>query len=757
MSAESQDLESLMEEYSTVPNYRDIPTNIIPPYLTVQLWKHQYQAIYAALEAEHKGPVINDKGEAFYSRSGIICLGTGTGKTMIMLGVSNFGVDKPSIENNIAATSLNTILLNKVPRENIPCTLICCDKKILNNAWIPDLKKGYPGIPYHIFDTVGSFKEDVKKCQEYQYYNIETQKIKMYINEWCTMLHNNVKTQAEFEIALSTLGDIRSESDAKIFFNQLDRKLENKLQELINKTLVNILKSVKIFIVTKDSFYFLFDLFKDYTVSRLILDEPQSTTLTHQKMFREYIKDERMKKLRSNGLGRMLPFYEESPARFIWYVSATPHLIAENNDDHYFNSWISKNDYVISDYSSNKEEERLFPELSSRYVIKFPYSYILESRPEFKALINEYVLKCKKKVEVTILRGALGDEFDQMLENDDFEGLISKLNVGGEVTNVLDAAVRRLQIEIDKHRHKINSYDDNTPKHVIEQSKAKLEEEINNLKEIERKINRYRGISTQSSNEDCPICFESLHIIPQAGDEPDKRCIIHMGCMNVFHIGCMKTVFLSNKTCPMCIGNLIESEIKLTCDNNNQSVEMQVINEENHQRQINNHQNMNVILDVNKEYEDKMEALKACLGPMVRNGQVYPRRKILLFVDFSKDESAKIKEIIHLIQDAGFNVRLPFKVGTIDALNRAYPPRNGMIVKQAGASTSITKEIEKFREDSQPYVWIFRSNKESAGLNFPFVDTSIEFSKFKSHMQIRGRSKRYNRVVPVDLIRLDYV
>lgn len=753
--SDPQELESLMEEYSTIPNFREIPTNIIPPYLRVQLWIHQYQAIYAALKAEHEGPVINDKGEAFYSRSGIMCLGTGTGKTMIMLGVSNFSVDKPAIENNIASTSLNTILLNKKPRQNIDCTIICCDKKILNDAWISDMKKGYPEIPYYIFDTIGSFKEDVMKNQEYQFHAMEAQKIKTFVNEWCSMFISGHKTQAEFEIALSSLGDIRGIDDAKEFFKQIDKKLEDKLQELVNRTLVNTLSSIKIFIVTKDSFYFLFDLFKDYTVSRLILDEPQSTTLTHQDFFREYLKDPRMEKLRGNGLGKMLPFYEESPARFIWYVSATPHLIAENNDKHYFNSWVAKNDYVISDYSSNREEDRLFPELSSRYVIKFPYSYILESRPEFKKLINRFVLKCKKRTEVTILRGALGDEFDQMLENDDYEGVIAKLNVGGGVNNVLDAAVQRLQIEIDKHRKKIEDYDHNTPKHVVEQSQTKLEEEINNLKEIERKINRYRGIS---NDEECQICYEQLHIVPRRGDEPDKRCIVHMGCMCVFHLGCMKNVFLGpNKTCPTCRANLLESDIKLTYDGSGQNVETQVANEDIQQRNLLNRTQATHLLDTEKEYDSKMEALKASLGPMVRNGQVYQRRKVLLFVDFAKDESSKIKEIIELIQDAGFNVRLPFKVGTIEKLDRTYPTRNGMVVKQAGAPATIKKEIEKFKDDSAPYVWIFRSNKESAGLNFPFVDTSIEFSKFKSHRQIRGRSERYNRVVPVDQILLEYV
>ena len=44
MSADPQSLEDLMEEYSTIPDYENVPSNaIIPQYLTVRLWLHQMQ------------------------------------------------------------------------------------------------------------------------------------------------------------------------------------------------------------------------------------------------------------------------------------------------------------------------------------------------------------------------------------------------------------------------------------------------------------------------------------------------------------------------------------------------------------------------------------------------------------------------------------------------------------------------------------------------------------------------------------------
>lgn len=757
MSVDSQLLEDLMEEYSTIPNYEDVPTNaIVPAHLKVTLWPHQYQAMYLALKAEASPPVVNKDGEVFYSRSGIMCLGTGTGKTMIMLGISNFSVDEAAIDANIAATSLNIVKLNKAPRQNIDCTIICGTRKIIKDAWLSDIKKGYPTLEYYFFETVGTFKSDVEKSYEMVSLNQRQTQIKQYIGQYYNALKAGQIDQQAFEIAMSRFGDIRSEEDISAYYEKMNEEYEDALRQAVNNELIRIMRTIKIFFVTKDSFYFLFDFFRSYTVSRIILDEPQNTTLTKQELFREYIKNPRMKKLKS--MGKMVPYYEESPCRFLWYVSATPQEIANNVGNHYFNSWVSKNDFVIADYTSNLEDGRLFPELVERYVIKFPYSYIIEkSRPDFKKYINRYNLKCSRAVQAVILRGVLGEEFDQMLENDDYEGVISKLGVGGDVNTILESAVKRLTIEINKHVAKIANYDANTPQHVIDKSGEKLAEERLNLSNLQKKIARYRCVESSTINEECPICFEELHHIPKVGDEPGKRCICHMSCMNIFHIDCIKPVFMGqDKKCPMCRELLREKDLKLTYDPSGKSLQQQV-QDEDLQSQRDLMQRRSNVIDVDKIYDSKNEALKSCLCPILRDGQYINRMKILLFIEFKSEESTKCDEIVKLCQESGFNVRLPYKVGTKAVLAAKYPPINGKRVDQAGVADKIKVEIENFRDSHEPFVWIFRSGKDASGLSFPFVDTSIEYSTFKSHLQIIGRSLRLNRVVPVDLIRLDYV
>lgn len=754
---DSQELEDLMDEYSTIPNYRDVPDNLSPTYLRsgVTLWKHQKQLIYLALQAEYLPPMVTKDGEVFYSRSGIVCMGTGTGKTRAMIGVANFSVAPSAIEGNIIATSLNVIRLNKKKRENLDCTVIVAEKKIMNDAWLNDLRKTYSEeLSHFVFDSYPDFESLCKTLPEYNDYVIRNSEITNYVGAVYNDYTAKRISQAEFESQMAQFDpSIKGLKTLQEYINRLKSELEDRLQVVIKEKFIDILSRTKIFFVSNDSFYHLFEVFKTHTVSRLILDEPQNTTLTKQELFEAYIPDERLKKMRSAGIAkRSKSYFEESPARFIWYVSATPNLIADNDEKHYFNSWVSKNDFVINDYASNSEEDRLFPELSSRYVLKFPYSYILETaRPDFKSLVNNVVLQCKSSVEVQIIREVLGDEFASLLDNGDYEGVIEKLSVEGSTTDILDATVQRLQINIKKHKIDMSKFDSNTATSVIERHQTELARQEKELTDLIRKIDNYR--SKSHGDEECSICFEKLNYKPLPGQSADKNCVCHISCLNCFHLGCIKSVFSSaNKTCPLCREPLRQEDFKLTFDPHGRTVEQQVVSEEFSSKQSIPELKANVI------YNSKTEALKAILTtPMIRNGRPYHRSKCLLFVEFSKTESAAFDQIVKLCQECGYNVRIPFKVTPKAKHNARFPEINRCIVTSPSTDkTKITKEIEAFANSGERTIWIFRSGKESAGLNFPLVDTSIEYSDFKSHKQIRGRTLRLNRVVPIDLFRLTF-
>lgn len=756
----TMELENLMEEYASDPDYRSIPTSLIPRFLVVQLRPYQLQAIYKACYAEAAPPAKNAKGEIFLSRAGIFADVTGTGKTVVALGVSCFDVPEPIFDDTIITTSLNLVSLKTEKLPMIQCTVISTSSKVLDNAWMPDLKTFYPQLPYYRFETIGKFEAEVKNSVEFQNREIQAKQIKQYISQIYNQYVTKQITQTDFEVALSRFGDITTKEDVTAYYDKIIEDLEEYKNQLIDAKLLQILNTVKVFFVTKDSFYFLFRIFDKYRIARFIFDEPQNTTLTHQDRFEKMKKDPRIMRLKSAGT-RIKSYAEASPFGFLWFQTATPQLILDNAvDKHYFNIWVAKNDFLITDYSTNTEEKRMFPELVKQYVIKFPYSYCLESVPGFKELRKDFKLKCKVRAEVAILRGVLGDDIDQMLENDDYQGVVDKLGInGGSANSILEAAVQRLTIEIRKEEVRITTLDTQVG---VDNANEKLNEKKANLNQLLKKIARFHGTHLQgAAPEECIICYEELQIIPTQGMDPAKVCCAHMSCMNVFHIGCIGTHMKNtvNPTCPVCREPLKLEDLKPTYDVNGNNLARQVqIDDQNHVSPATQYD-----IDLEKEYDSKMDALKVALGPMNRvnpqNGQSswFRRQKVLLFIDLKSEDSTKLVEIVQLCQDVGYNVRLPFKIGTIAEMASRYPMRNGCKVKQAGAAADINKDIESFMVPGEPWVWVSRSIKDSAGLNFPGADTLIQYSPFRSHKQIIGRCLRLNRKIPVDIFELAYI
>jgi hypothetical protein len=277
-------------------------------------------------------------------------------------------------------------------------------------------------------------------------------------------------------------------------------------------------------------------------------------------------------------------------------------------------------------------------------------------------LFKSYELKAKRNVVTAILRGVLGDEFDQMLENDDFEGVIAKLGNDGSVHTILEDAQRRLKLDIDKHEMRISMYDAKTPKHVIETSKEELAKEKKNLDDLKKKISTFHGRHAVGTlPEECPICFENLDIVPTRGTDPRNLCIAHMSCMNVYHAGCIGDYMKADKTavCPTCRGELSQDNLKPTYDINGYNLEQQ------QQMSYMKPKIDDFAIDTEKEYESKMDALKAALGPMQRmhNGVLswFRRQRILLFLELKNEDGDKLDEVVKFCQTNGYNVMLPFK------------------------------------------------------------------------------------------------
>uniref|UniRef100_A0A6C0BDJ0 RING-type domain-containing protein n=1 Tax=viral metagenome TaxID=1070528 RepID=A0A6C0BDJ0_9ZZZZ len=753
---DTSEIADSMDEYSTIPNFESIPTNAFQiPYLSAPLWKHQIQAAYCMLKAEASGPIINDKGEIFYSRSGLLPMPTGTGKTSMVLSICSFPVDEPAIQHTVAGTSLNVIMLNKKKRENIDVTVICSKQDIITNAWIPDIMARFSGLPFYEFKTIGTFEKEALKSPEYIQGSQYIDNVILYIKTCIQNLEHGRINQGQFEMCMIQIMDkeLKTVADANSYIQQKEHEKQTLKEKVVMDRIVKLLKSNKIVFISMTSFYFLINVFKTYTIGRLIFDEPQQITIENQIRFEQYIPDRRLKSLRS--VGRNVPFYEESPARFIWYISATPYDIPKHVANHYINGWVDKNDFVMNDYINSKDGERLFPELVSQYVIKFPLSYILEERPDFHLLFKKFKLKCRQQAEVGIIRGVLGSEIDNLLENDDMAAVIDKLKVSGTATNILDAAVERMSHDIHILQTRISNYLPNTPKHVVENSNKELQNLRVKLKDIQLKIDTFQGKTIIGNdgipqNIDCSICFDTMHFVPTEGDLPENRCIVHVKCMNSFHLKCLFQAIAKNKQCPMCREEVKDQkDIKPPYDTNGNNIQNQII------REHSVHQQTQINLDEQIEYDSKLDAIeKALLSPLEINGTYYKRSKILLFINFSTDTTSNIETIVKLIQKCGYSVRLPFNAGTINELQVKYPPIGRATVTCKKENTAINKEMETFKTSPEPFVWLFRSGKESSGLNFPFVDTLIQYSDYGR--QVIGRVLRMNRTSPCEIITLSY-
>lgn len=792
--------EDALEEIVTVEDYENIPDNITSPYLRgTQLWRHQRQAARCMLDAEENSVIVDENGESYESDFGVLGLPTGTGKTATALTVAAYSVSERKNKFKILYSALNCIKLKKTERPNIDVTVICTNEDILSNAWEKDIRNlfggyeisgvgalsvGNTGMPYFKFTTMGKFEAEVKQSQEYTYFSNFVFSLKQMYGQWEIYLKANPQYQANFEVEMMKYDkDISTLADLNKFITKKEKELATFYSKLYNYKLAQILSKVKVAFVTNNGFQILLDFFKEYTVSRLMFDEPQKLVLRNQSNFENYIEDHRYETIRRHfqaaygraGSKQPTTFAEESPARFIWYVTATPHDIYKNVANHYINAWVARNDYMTKDFiKHDSPERRLLRKMVAKFVVRFPYSYIRPLvNPHLEGLCRKIVLKCKSRMESSILRGVLGPEVDQMLENDDLEGVLDKLSTGDGATDILTVALNRVLLDIQKLNARIQGYATNTPAHIIEESNKKLKSEIEKYNDLKKKIDIFRGTIKDEEVMTCVICMDDVEhtFVKKEGESPEEAAarfgVVHCACMNPFHYACLHQWLDKQKTCPTCRAEVVPDEIKPFNKKgvNNGSVEQQQNADltSHTQRQkphlttwVENENYMNFDT-LKKLYDDKIDALKDALKPIMFTpyGSTQPtfarRSKVLVFIEFAKQENPQQKQIIQTIQDAGFNVRLPFTL-TKERIAALYPPRNGCSISVP--KKDIAKEIDAFKVDPTPTVWLFRSVKESAGLNFEFVDTIICYSKFGAYRQILGRALRLTRRTHFDFITL---
>lgn len=792
------------DEVVTIENYEQLSTTFNNQYFRGNAWPHQSQAANAMLIAESGEDIITQNGDIYNSNFGILALPTGTGKTITSLLVAAYDVPERKEKLKTISTMLCTLRLKKVERQNISVTIICTNDDILNERWIPDISNFFGGVeyqssnlftsnigngmPYYKFGGKKTIENEVKNSPEYINYSSNLANLKTLCSQWNSLLYSNPDYQPQFELAMTQIDSkIKTIDDFHTHLAKKEEELKKVYEILFNFKIATILSNVRVAFITNDSFQILLNFFKYYTVSRLIFDEPQTLVLTNQKNFEDYLMDKKFDDTRRHFFGSVgrknckppTTYSEESPARFFWYCTATPGLISDNDKGHYINTYVSRNEFITLDYIKHPNpNDRLYRELIARNVIKFPYSYILEkSRPDLLSLCRKITLKTKKSMQSTILRGVLDENIDNFLENDDEDAIkgrlakdlgLDKLYRNGTVMDILDLALQKLLLDINDLDKTIKGYKAGAKQHVINESTKKLQDMIQKYHTTKKKIDIFKGDINNTDLIQCSICGNSIEheYLPIEGESQEdilKRFgIVHTNCMNTFHYQCLLNYKNSEEwNCPLCNQEVEETDIKpfnkkggsnstLQQDEN---YKLSIQNNPRYSQHVENETYMN-FNTLNKTYIKKTDALRDTLKPILdvdQNGNQFlsPRKKGLLFVEFSKNENPKQKEIIKILQESGFDVRLPFTLKN-EELNSQYPPINGSYVHNP--KTNFVKEIKEFMETSKPTIWLFRSVKESAGLSFPFVDFIVLYSKFKSVKQILGRGMRLTRVIKFDFI-----
>lgn len=716
-----------MEDISTMRDFDSIPIDEFPPQLQRDLYKHQYQTIYKCLEAENLPPIDNERG-SFYARVGINANNPGSGKTAAMLGLAFYDVPETEVGGELYASSLTAITLRSIDREYIPCSVYMADLKLTQN-WKRDCDDYYGKGHWFEIGTSGELFEQASRSSG---------RLRDIIESLALLKKEITSAKRRFGAASQEVIDLTDEN------LELTKEKENLGRDLVNDYIIKMMKKYRVIICGHTNFQFLIPVFEEVQVDRLVIDELQDISITKQDTFRGVGCNPVLEYMLKNRKG-VLNYREASPARFIWIVTATPYLIEGNEktkggSTHYFNSWIGKNAPFIRDYINSGTGNYILPEMIYRYVIKFPDYYINNNIYGGKNFVRYYNLKCKKPREFAAIQGALGNAFDEFLENDDYDGLMKKLSIDNP-EDIIDAVKAQLYDQIDAIRKTMSEY--KAEGVMLEKLLSDRENDIAEIEAkitaIDSKLESFKGAMV----EDCAICYESLQAfskIPPENEEDkkiwdEKSVVACKSCFKPFHTGCLFQSFSisHNHTCPNCRAKLDEETIIRVTDDDGE-VDFKSIRNEEEQ-----------IKDETTIFENKQDALREVLGQC---------NKALLYLNTSGEYGVGDIEIIKMMAEMGIDVRIPSTMTKEKKVNvfgeyaaRIITPR---------AKRQIAMDLDDFKKARNPTVWVLKTSHSSSGLNFPFIDSIICYSKFKEEEQIKGRALRPQRTEPFNYVVIEY-
>lgn len=738
-------------EITTDQNYRDIEEFELEFSLQEGMEFHPYQKqmITKMLEAEILPPIETERGR-FYSRLAVNACMPDSGKTPVTLAVC-LGypeIDQAPISMNTYSSSLVSFELpNDESREYIPTSIVVCPPELAVNAWKKNCEKFFGDDLCYILGTASEIQAQASKSGV-KFSNDDEAAMKKRL----TSLKNKRKRGTLKDAEIAELDELEKWSAEKKATKTKRVSTSTKARDSgIMEFIVQKMREYRVIICPLSSFQLLFPIFEKYEVSRLILDELQKSTVTKQDDLIGYKINPVMEYLASRTTKRKENTYRElSPARMIWLITATPHQLHEHEKGRWFNTWIGKNAPFLNDYCNAASGKFMFPDVIERYVIKFPNEYIKEQKDGGNVWRKNLTLKVKRPNIVGVLQGVMGDDYDVLLQNDNFEEVMRKLGLDGVGVNDPELELKIIQASIDKLNKDIAEIDYREAGYKTGGNAtilAKNEEERNAIRKriatIERKYNALTTIKEHFAGEleepiSCQICFENIEGEVFACKECWAFTCRHCALTWSKKMG-------ANKQCYKC-KTKFHSVKDFGVYKQNADGEVNVepeIKEELHEDEEENIED--------KEFDSKLEAITTVLS------DDYGLEKTLMFLN-SGDESNNDNTIIRALIDMGLHVFYDNSLTERERIAK-FGQRGKDYVHCVANRRKMDKELEKFRDAKKRCVFILKTGSKSTGLDFPFIDAILCYSNFKEGdvEQIVGRAERHGRTKEFCFITLNYM
>ncbi len=773
--------EEMFLETSTIDNYDELEETFGEKYFKreTELFEYQSKTTTYCIEAEKcngvKTKIFNPSTNVLQgsgickSKIGALALSTGAGKCLISYNIATQEIEEQKEEFIYSSALMNVKMTPEKNRPVLSFSVFVVPKTLINK-WGEEAEKFLKSKYYKIIGKKSEFQAELDNCELPEDFEITSDTVEgeeyNYISEEINSSKKENKTLKNQRTKLDEYSReyIIIDEQIRVLQNKL-KKLEKEREKLENFFKVPLyikseMRKKKFLICSAESFYLLMPIFKCYRVERLFIDEPQAISITNQDNFRNNSFFECLDFLENPNSSARVPFRENSPALFIWLISATIHQITENEKAgktkkgpvKYFNMWIGRNCPMFKDYINSVKGNYRMPEFTKRYVVKLPRSFVIKKMFGKKKMYKRINLKIKRPQIAFQVEGLFEDQeqgvIANLIANDDDEGICAHFGIES-LENLSDGMIEHFKKKIEDVKDKkektklvgegLTNYI-NTCNDKIE----KYEEKIGRIRMKQEKLKPRDG----EEETTCYICMDSVNILQEQKNKNDyidnNSAIICSTCGIVSHIKCthldMKT--RKQKQCGYCKCNFEENKPCFLVKSSNES------DREVKESEIENRGTEEIVpLKDSDVFDNKLEAFKYCLE---KSGS-----KILIFTNLSKGESESLTNIVIQTIKAGYKVTLP-RTKTREDLRRIYGKRYEPSIKCIKTQTDTATEVSEFRNTDENSAWILDSFATSAGLDFEFVNSIICYSNFSSMTQIIGRGLRMDRTIKFKVFVLYY-